>query len=535
LFKSIYHSFLVIIVALCSITYELIFAQALTITFGGTVVRYSITIGLFLLFLGIGALLYRFLSANKIKRNFILVELALCVIGPAGLFFIIGLNSAAYEPFYSEYGHWQLLILSHLPIALVGLLSGLELPLLSDLSEQEEDAFSTTLGFDYIGSLIGSVLYAVYFYPELGLIKTAVIIGALNLVAAMLFLFMSARDTARSIVVALAVIVIGYASLWSNIDELEDQTYKTYYSKVITDDYWSMDDEVEEIEVTGYHRTAYQEVIFYDIYRSYSGEPDQCMNLDKHVQMCSSWVDDYHHGLIDVPMAYLSEIQLDRKLNVLLIGGGDWLPVKQLIPYQVSIDHVDIDKQFTELTKHHPLLRNIHQQAFYYQDLHTYYEDGFSYLRNNDKKYDLIVLDLPGLLSDKLIHFYSEEFFHFVANSLSNTGLVVTWGYPKDTFYDHYQVLMSTLHQAGFRDMMEYYAYDENDQTGETFYLLTNPDNKAVPKANYAANNYINKHSDKYDTQTYWQEIFETEENSNSIFHPNNNIIVKKPVRFSGS
>jgi len=524
---------LVVIVALCSITYELIFAQALTITFGGTVVRYSITIGLFLLFLGVGALFYRFLNLENIKRNFVLVELALCLVGPVGLFFIIGLNSVAYQPFYSEYGYWVLLVLSHLPIALVGLLSGLELPLLSDLSEQENGAFSTTLGFDYIGSLIGTVVYALYLYPELGLIKTAVIVGALNLLAAILFIVLSAQSTAKPIIAVTVLVAVVYTGLWLDIERIEDRTYKAYYAKVIQDDYWSMDDEVDGIEVTEYYRTPYQEVIFYNVYRSYSDSADRCMNLDKHVQMCTSWVQDYHHGLIDVPMAYLGS---DKKVQpkVLLIGGGDWLPVKQLLPYQVTIDHVDIDRRFTELTKSHSLLRSLHQQAFYYQGLKTHYEDGYAFLKNAQEKYDLIVLDLPGLLSDKLIHFYSEEFFYFVIDALSQDGLVVTWGYPKDSFYDHYQALMTTLYQAGFRDYLEYSAYDDNGQPGETFYLLRHPETNNLPVADYSSSKYIDRHREKYIDQNEWDVILPTDQPSNSIFHPNKSIVIRKPVRFGG-
>ena len=60
---------LTLLVAFCSIVYELIFSQALTVIFGGTVIRYSMTIGLYLFSLGIGAFLYNWILKRSKKRN----------------------------------------------------------------------------------------------------------------------------------------------------------------------------------------------------------------------------------------------------------------------------------------------------------------------------------------------------------------------------------------------------------------------------------------------------------------------------------
>ena len=57
---------LTVIVAACSIIYELVYSQALTVLYGGTIARYSITIGLYLISLGLGSF---FFNSFKFKNT----------------------------------------------------------------------------------------------------------------------------------------------------------------------------------------------------------------------------------------------------------------------------------------------------------------------------------------------------------------------------------------------------------------------------------------------------------------------------------
>lgn len=513
-----------VVVAFCSIIYELAFAQALTITFGGTVTRYSITIGLFLLFLGIGALSHSKLSKEKSEYSFLWVEIALCLLGPLGLFFIIIVNSLDINFFMGDSKYHVLLFISHIPIAVIGFLSGLELPLLSDLQTKQENAFAKTLGFDYIGSLLGTVIYALYLYPQHGIIRTALFIGFLNLVIAIWF-FLSRRRlfNAFSATVCTTLIVI-YSVALSNIIELEERTYKSYYAKAIEADYKKYGDFVSRIEIIEHHRTKYQEAIFYRIHYKDADIKDTCLNLGKHVQMCNSWVHTYHNGLIDVPLSFFKEDQHDN-LEVLLIGGGDWIPVSKLTPYKPQIDHVDIDKEFVDLSRNHHILQQIHGNPYDYPSLHTMYRDGFSYLKNTEKQYDLIILDLPGLYTDKLLNFYSTEFYYFTKQALKKDGLVVAWAYSKILNPLHYKVLMETIATAGFDSIIEYSAYDEYGSAGESFYLLSNSTKR---KPQLDQNPYTQEHRDIYQKELRWERVLRFDDISeNSVFNPNLDIIIE--------
>jgi spermidine synthase len=514
-----------VLVAFCSIVYELIYAEALSISFGGQVVRYSITIGLFLFSFGIGALVYNRLNKNNLVDNFIRVEILLSVLGPMGLFFIILLNSYAFEFFYTDTGYYVLLFISHIPIILIGLLSGLELPLLSDLNNKKTNAFAETLGYDYIGSLIGTVLFALYLYPEYGIIITAIVIGFINNISALIFAFSIKSDTRinTSKIVLLTCMAI-FLGLLANSSEIENKTQMIYYNKSLTDKGWEAN--YSKIEISEIKRTKYQKVIFYDAYKAFTNEKHTCMNLGQNVQFCKLWVDAYHKGLVDIPMAFFSEAERED-LNILLIGGGDWIPANYLRKYQVNIDMVDIDEDFTNFTKTHPLLAPYHQDAFNYEKLNLIIEDGYSYLRNNTKKYDLIILDLPGLNDSKLTNFYTQEFMRYVANSLDDDGLAITWAYQTDS--EQSAILLSSTKGVGFSKMTEYSSYLGENEKIENYFIFTKNEARSV----VAKTDYYNEFSHIYDSQLNWSTIpYDENLKINSVFKPNRDIVISKRVEY---
>ena len=69
-----------LMVAYCSIVYELLMAQTLSAIMGNTVLRYSITIGVYLASLGVGALLCGHSEKGPVQR-LIRIEILLTLIG----------------------------------------------------------------------------------------------------------------------------------------------------------------------------------------------------------------------------------------------------------------------------------------------------------------------------------------------------------------------------------------------------------------------------------------------------------------------
>jgi len=241
-------SLLTLMVALCSIVYELIFSQALTVLFGQTVTRYSMTIGLYLFCLGVGSFLFSRVEASRTRVVFYCVELALCVIGPLGALGIFLINSLSIDVLLEPAGQSVLLVVCHFPIVLVGLLSGLELPLLVRLFSGSQRAFHHVLGMDYLGSLVGAVLFALWLYPGLGLVAAALWVGFVNAVAAVTFF--AVTWPRRRIGLAINVLALtGYAALVVGSGTLSDGISRHYLAADIKHRMWGLGYVVDSVDV----------------------------------------------------------------------------------------------------------------------------------------------------------------------------------------------------------------------------------------------------------------------------------------------
>ncbi len=512
------------IVAFCSIVYELIFAQALTAVFGGSVLRYSITIGLFLFSLGIGSFLYGFFKKIDKKLLFLVIEVLLTLAGFTGVIFILLINSMGTP---SETARLILLVSSHIPLVIVGILSGLEIPLLTEF--EENNRFAHILGIDYFGSLIGTIIYGLFLYPAYGLIATSFIIGSLNLLVAGLFAwhYMKTQRVARGVFISISLISV--CTLFTYHTQIESKVQDIFLSSTIQEQYISYNVPVESISILDILRTPYQQAVVYDVHFAdgSSQETDRCLNLDEHVQMCDRWVESYHSGLVDVPMAFFSQ---ETDLDILVLGGGDFIPVHFLQKFDSQIntvDLVDIDAEFQAYAQQTQYLLEKNQSAFEYDKLTIFVQDAFDYLRHSSQQYDLILVDLPGIQHDKLLPLYSVEFFTFLQHRLKEDGLAVSWKYPRDIYPAHASVYETTLRGAGFTDKLEYYAINDIDgtlQETESFIVLAHSSEREIDTT---SNTYV----EKYQTflEVPWEEVVAIAGvRSNSIFRPNYDIIVNE-------
>lgn len=583
-------------VAFCSIAYELVYSELLTVFYGGTVLRYSITIGLYLFSMGIGAFLSTHLGDSE--SNFLRTEVYLAFVGPAGAGFVVALNS--FPDVTLTVGRLALkdpltLALSHVPILLVGLLSGFEIPLLNELvdhreetlfaalggvyprkvvrgilgacfelSEPEGRSFSEVLGVDYLGSLAGTVVYALVLYPRHGLVVTVLVLGLLNALAALTFAVWSARaplarggDRSLSLARWRGVLIVGllltgtYGGLVANAGAVDRTVTGAYMADQIESEYQPG---TASVIVESFERTAYQRITTYE--RDVAGHDgtETCLRLDQAIQLCDSWVDSYHAGLVDVPLSAFvtdsggvsaaarastgpgSEREAGERaagngsFEVLLVGGGDYIAVDRLTDYNVSVDQVDLDGEFLSYSKNDSRFSRHHDDAYRYDRLNTTVGDAYNYLRETEKRYDLILLDVPGARSDDSLALYSTEFYTLLGQHLSDRGVVATWVYSKYWFPQHHKAYVNTLREAGFDRYLPYSVYNDLDddgefERGERFYLISDGP-QPVPNVSRARSDYLDAVAERYERLS-WQAIpsYRGVE-PNSVFDPNYDVIV---------
>ena len=162
------------LLAFCSIVYELLLGQSLSAFLGNTVLRYSVTIGLYMLSMGIGALLAEGRFVEHPITTLLKIEILLTLFGGSSVILLLLVDSAGFPDIV-------FFVLAHLLIVLVGILTGFEIPLLIELRNMEvKGAEHTVLGVDYLGAFCGTLAFAFIFFPRVGLIPTAFMVALIN-------------------------------------------------------------------------------------------------------------------------------------------------------------------------------------------------------------------------------------------------------------------------------------------------------------------------------------------------------------------
>ena len=206
-------------VAFCSLIYELGLSQLITCLQGNSILRYSLTTGIFIAALGFGALFHFLWAPKRAEWAFIKLESALALLGALAaplILAVVSLNLMADGITY----FWMLLI---------GMLNGYEIPLLIQVAEADGESGTAMniVAFDYIGSFVGALLFP-WLFKSMSLIQLAITAGMINLAVAIVMAVPLGR--AKAIAQWLVFAGIG-AVLWVSFS-LDGQV-RNFFSRVI--------------------------------------------------------------------------------------------------------------------------------------------------------------------------------------------------------------------------------------------------------------------------------------------------------------
>jgi spermidine synthase len=170
----------VLVVAVCALIYELLCGTLASYLLGDAVLQFSLVLGTYVFAMGVGAWLSRALEREAASR-FVQTELALALVGGLSVPMLLGavaLELPLRPALYSL-------------VFVIGALVGVELPLLVKILRSEAngrtfgDVVARALAYDYVGALGASLLFPLLLVPHLGLVKTAVVSGAVNALVAL--------------------------------------------------------------------------------------------------------------------------------------------------------------------------------------------------------------------------------------------------------------------------------------------------------------------------------------------------------------
>jgi spermidine synthase len=421
--------------AACGIIYELALLTLSASLNGGGIVATSLIVAGYIAALGAGALLVKPLLARA-AITFIAVEALVGIIG--------GLSAAALYVMFSFIGG-SLLVLA-VGTALIGGLVGAEVPLLMTLLQRGRSAsidpatdtgrtLANLTAADYLGALIGGLVWPFLLLPHLGMIRGAAATGIINLVAAAIVAIFLLRHvvSARQLITALCALAAALgllATLLVGAQDIEMTSRQRLYADPII----------------AHRQSAYQEIV---VTRRGS---DMRLYLDGGLQFSTRDEYRYTESLVYPALGTGAH-------SVLVLGGGDGLAARELLrqPGVEKIVQVELDPAVIELAR--TTMRSANGGSLDNPRVHVITDDAMTWLRGTHSgSFDAVIVDLPDPDTPVLGRLYSTEFYGLVSRALAPGGLmVVQAGSPYSTPIAFWRTV-STIEAAGYA-VTPYHVY----------------------------------------------------------------------------
>jgi spermidine synthase len=410
----------VLLIAACGLIYELVAGTLASYLLGDSVLQFSTVIGTYLFAMGIGSALSRYLNRGLVYR-FIWIELLLGVIG--------GFSSALLMLAFAFTQGFSIIL--YALVIVMGVLVGLEIPLLMRIVRERynfRDVIAHVLTFDYLGALAASLIFPILLVPRLGLVRSAMLFGLINVAVALWTTYIFANQLASTrIIRGMCVLVL--LGLSVGIAE----------AKKITA---TAEDNIYADEIIFARDTRYQHLVLTRF------KDDIRLFLNSHLQFSSRDEYRYHEALIHPGLA-----SIPTPRRVLVLGGGDGLAVREILKYpQIeSITLVDLDPEMTKIFSSHTMLTQLNQNSLLSPKLHVINADAFPWIDSNTDSFDFIVIDFPDPTNYSLGKLYTTAFYRAVARHLSAQGVIVVQSTSPMFARDSFWCIANTLKQAGLK------------------------------------------------------------------------------------
>lgn len=410
----------VFIVAICGLIYELLAGTLGSYLLGDSVTQFSLVIGLYLSAMGVGAWLSRRLEAN-LAQKFLELELAVALVG--------GFSAPVLFLCFGTVVHFQVVLLGF--VAAIGVLVGLELPLLMRLLEGQvefKDLVSRVLTFDYIGALAAAVMFPLVLVPKLGLVRSSLAAGAANAAVALWGTWLL-RDKVkniagvrvRAVIVLIAMLVgIGFADRFTT---------------------WA-EDEMYADPVVFTENTPYQRIVVTH------GRAGFQLFLNGNLQFASADEYRYHEALVHPVMAAASA----PVRKVLILGGGDGLALREVLahPSVEAVTLVDLDPAMTGLANRFPPLAELSRHSMADKRVTVINDDAMVWLEEHPGLWDAIIVDFPDPNTFGLGKLYTKLFYKRVLARLAPDGAISVQSTSPLFARKSYWCIVDTIKAAGF-------------------------------------------------------------------------------------
>ncbi len=386
--------FAVFTIATCGLVYELVAGTLASYLLGDSVKQFSFIIGVYLFSMGVGSYFSKFLTKNMLN-TFVEIEILVGLIG--------GLSSVVLFMLFESVYSFQFIL--YLLVFVTGCLVGLEIPLLMNILKDKvefRDLVSNVFTFDYIGALLASILFPLVLVPQLGIMGTSLFFGMINISIAIALCFLLKSELkkvyllrAKAIASFLLLFVV---YLFSNTI-LSYSEGKMYGENIIYS-----------------NSTQYQRIVLTH------NKSDYRLYLNNNLQFSSTDEYRYHEALVHPAMSMAKQVD-----NVLVLGGGDGLAVREILKYAEvkNVTIVDLDEGMTKLFKTNKILTDFNHNSLNNSKVKVYNQDAFIWAKNSKSKFDVVIIDFPDPSNYSLGKLYSLNFYSTLKGILASDAVVV--------------------------------------------------------------------------------------------------------------
>lgn len=443
----------------CGLAYEYTLSKFASDLLGNSVQQWATMIATMLFAMGVGADLQKHTPTRKLADRLISTQVWLAVVGGFGPLLMV--HAFALLP--------QIYVLIQYGLALaVGTLIGFEIPLVMRINESAEPEMkrnlSQVLKMDYIGALVGALLWTFLLVRYLSIERISFILALVTIGSAIVcyFLYRSQlagpRHRIAEIAAGLAIVAAGLVFGKGLSLKAEQFLYRDPVVASLT--------------------SPYQHIVLTKDRR----ETLRCY-INGHLQFDENDEFIYHENLVH-PVMHLAR----RREKVLILGGGDGLALREVLKYPElrEVTLVDLDPVMTSLAVSHPDLVRLNGGSMLDPKIHRRPAEGVTggesfrlkepsqytpfgneshevatlrvinldaakFVMSAGQGYDVVIIDFPDPNSPDLAKLYSRPFYENLRRIVSRDAVIVQQCGSPFHAREAFLCIGRTLEASGFR------------------------------------------------------------------------------------
>ena len=412
----------VFVIATCGLIYELVAGTLASYLLGDSVTQFSTIIGVYLFSMGVGSYLSKYFEKGLLSW-FIRIELLVGLVG--------GLSSAILFLVFPLASSFRIILYAF--VFLTGTLVGLEIPILMRILKDKvefKELVSRVFTFDYIGALLASLIFPLLLVPHLGLIRTSLFFGILNIAVGWYLAHKFTGELKKTAALKSAAI---FLLLLETICFVFSEKIMSYSETAAYSD-----------QVVYSQSSPYQRIVLT------KNKRELRLFLNGNLQFSSADEYRYHEALVHPALSSVQQLK-----KVLILGGGDGLAAREVLKYPsvYSITLVDLDPAMTKLFKEQDMLVKLNEGSLLHEKVKVINTDAFTWMRNNKEVFDAIIIDFPDPSNFSIGKLYSTAFYHTLKTALGPEGITVIQSTSPFAAPRSYWCIAQTLESVGLKTM----------------------------------------------------------------------------------